>query len=299
MEQTVKAVKPPTELGEQVRILKERGLFIENETEAVQILEHINYYRLRGYYIHLQKDDKFADGVSFNQIVALHNFDSELRAILLTLLLDIEIVARARISYIIAHTWGTMGYRDTNNYTCSEAKVTELMKKLDADLSQSTERFIKTHREKYGGQFPIWVAVEVMSFGDLSKMYSLLPRGLQKNIANSYDYLDETLLINWIHCASVLRNVCAHNGRLYNRNIPTPITIESSMQSYISGISDGKFTVYPQTFFAYLLALRRISTKESWERFMSSFHQLVQKYDGIVDLRKLGFPYQWKAILIR
>lgn len=123
MEQTVKAVKPPTELGEQVRILKERGLFIENETEAVQILEHINYYRLRGYYIHLQKDDKFADGVSFNQIVALHNFDSELRAILLTLLLDIEIVARARISYIIAHAWGTMGYRDTNNYTCSEAKV--------------------------------------------------------------------------------------------------------------------------------------------------------------------------------
>lgn len=103
MEKVKIAIKPPTELEKQVEILKNRGLFFDNDTEAIRTLEHINYYRLRGYYIHLQKEDVFEKGVSFNQIVALHNFDSELRLLLLSVLLDVEIVARARISYIIAH----------------------------------------------------------------------------------------------------------------------------------------------------------------------------------------------------
>ena len=299
MEKAKIAIKPPTELEKQVEILKNRGLFFDNDTEAIRTLEHINYYRLRGYYIHLQKEDVFEKGVSFNQIVALHNFDSELRLLLLSVLLDVEVVARARISYIIAHAWGAMGYREKSNYSCSPEKVDELMDKLDADLKQSNERFIKTHQDKYGGQFPIWVAVEVMSFGDLSKLYSLLPTSLKKNIANSYDYLDEKLLTNWIHGASVLRNVCAHNGRIYNRSIPTPITIEAEMLNHVNIITGGKFTVYPQSFFAYLLALRRISTKEAWDTFMAGFCHLVQKYDGLIELRRLGIPYQWKSLLIR
>ena len=99
MEKEKIAVKPPTELEKQVEILKNRGLFFDNDTEAIRTLEHINYYRLRGYYIHLQKEDVFEKGVSFNQIIALHNFDSELRLLLLSVLLDVEIVARARILY--------------------------------------------------------------------------------------------------------------------------------------------------------------------------------------------------------
>lgn len=299
MEKAKIAIKPPTELEKQVEILKSRGLFFDNDTEAIRTLEHINYYRLRGYYIHLQKEDIFEKGVSFNQIVALHNFDTELRLLLLSVLLDVEIVARARISYIIAHAWGAMGYREKSNYSCTPDKVDELMDKLDADLKQSNERFIKTHQDKYGGQFPIWVAVEVMSFGDLSKLYSLLPTSLKKNVANSYDYLDEKLLTNWIHGASVLRNVCAHNGRIYNRNVPTPITIETETLNHINDITGGKFKVYAQSLFAYLLALRRISTKETWDEFMSGFNQLVGKYDGLIELNRMGMPFQWKVILTR
>ena len=42
--------------------------------------------------------------------------------------------------------------------------------------------------------------------------------------------------------------------------------------------------------FIYLLALRRISTKEAWNTFMVGFCQLVQKYDGLIELRRLGIP---------
>lgn len=71
-------------------------------------LSSLNYYRLRGYYIHLQinNSDSFHPGVSFDQIVALHAFDSRLRLLLLELLFDIEIVARTRIAYEIGTAWG-------------------------------------------------------------------------------------------------------------------------------------------------------------------------------------------------
>ena len=44
MEKEKIAVKPPTELEKQVEILKNRGLFFDNDTEAIRTLEHINYY---------------------------------------------------------------------------------------------------------------------------------------------------------------------------------------------------------------------------------------------------------------
>lgn len=53
MEKAKIAIKPPTELEKQVEILKKRGLFFDNDTEAIRTLEHINYYRLRGCVIYV------------------------------------------------------------------------------------------------------------------------------------------------------------------------------------------------------------------------------------------------------
>lgn len=295
------SVKPFKTLDEQIDILKSRKLYIEDETNAINVLEHSNYYRLRGYYIHLQEKDSddFKTGTSFTQIAQIHSFDNELRILLLRLLLDIEVVARARIAYNIAQAWGPMGYRDISNYgdSCDPVKFSELMSRIDSDLENSRERFIKTYIEKYAGQFPIWVAVEVMSFGDLSKMYHLLPTVQKKNIAVAYDYLDESLLTNWIQCAAMLRNLCAHNSRLYSRNIPTPITIEKEKLTHILNVTCGKFTVYPQTLFSYLIALRRISSTPIWNSFVCDFERLLQKYDCFIEPLRLGLPYQWKQFL--
>ena len=293
-------VKPPTTHIEQVNILKSRGLIFGNEEKAVQILEYTNYYRLRGYYIHLQKNgsDDFQEGVTFEQILALHDFDNELRNLLLRLLLDIEIVARTRIAYVVAHEWGAMGYRDKNNYTGADhKKFDELMSRIDDDLGKSRERFIKTYNQKYAGQFPIWVAVEVMSFGDLSKLYYLIPTPLKKKIAAAYDGLDESLLTNWIQCSAILRNLCAHNSRIYARSIPIPTKIESDMQAEIQKTTKGRFHAKPQTLFSYLLAIKRISNATTWNSFVDDFEQLLQKYGLVIEPIRLGMPYQWKQFL--
>ena len=294
-------VKPAKSLKEQLQILKKRGLAVEDDAEALRILERSNYYRLRGYYIHLQKtdSDEFLPGVSFTQISELHDFDNELRALLLGLLLDVEIVARARIAYTMAQAWGAMGYRNIANYGkgCDAERFAELMDKIDQDLGKSRERFIKTYNEKYEGQFPVWVAVEVISFGELSKMYYLLPIEMKKTVAAAYDGLDEALLTNWIQCSAMLRNICAHNSRLYARSIPTPIKVEKVQEMRLSAITGAGFKIRNQSLFSYLLALRRISVDKTWNSFLTEFDALLKKYDCYVEPIRLGLPYQWKQLL--
>ncbi len=293
-------VKPATTHKQQLSILKSRGLIVENEDAALKVLECTNYYRLRGYYIHLQKEnsDDFKDGVTFEQIVALHDFDNELRSLLLRILLDIEVVTRTRMAYALAHAWGPMGYRNEENYNGADHdKFDFLMARIDDDLSKSHERFIKTYNQKYQGQFPIWVAVEVMSFGDLSKLYNLLPTTQKKKIADAYDELDKTLLTNWIQCCVVLRNLCAHNSRIYARNIPIPIKIERKMQSRIAIATNGAFKARPQTLFSYLLAIRRISNAKAWNSFCSDLVSLLEKYSNVVELVCLGMPDQWEQFI--
>ena len=296
-----RALKPAKELNEQVDILVNRGLHIDSEEAAISALSSINYYRLRGYYIHLQKKggEEFLPGTSLAQLLSLHSFDSELRLLLLQLLFDIEIVARTRIAYVLGNAWGPAGYLDETNYQgCNHESFEKLIESVNNDIARSRELFVKTHNEKYDGIFPIWVAVEVMSFGDLSKLYSLLPPSQRANIANCYEYLDETALKNWLHISSVLRNTCAHNSRIYGKSLAPHALIETKVATYMSAILGPSFNVYPNTLFAYLLGIRRISRSETWNAFLGKLKKLISDYQGIIEPIKLGFPYQWALILL-
>ena len=293
--------KPAKTYAEQLDILKGRGLYIENDSEAIISLSQLNYYRLRGYYIHLQDktSNMFHPGVSFSHIVSLHTFDSELRLILLRLLFDLEIVARTAIAYEIGNAWGPMGYMEEANYGgCDHDQFEKLIESINSDIGRSKEKFIRTHNEKYGGNFPIWVAVEVMSFGDLSKLYGLLPPSHRANIANSFDYIDEKLLSNWIYASSILRNACAHNGRIYGRTFSVPVTIEKEMKKHIVELTGPSFSIYPNSLFAYLLTLQRIARPATWNCFLDQLIALFSRYEGIIEPFRLGFPKQWKLILL-
>lgn len=62
-------IKPPTTFGEQIQILKDRGLTFINEDLAIRALKRINYYRLSAYGLSLKENDRYFEGVTFEQIV--------------------------------------------------------------------------------------------------------------------------------------------------------------------------------------------------------------------------------------
>lgn len=288
--------KPATTFEKQVDILRGRGLFIGNDQEAIDLLERLNYYRLRGYYIHLSPNDKFVNGSTLEQIVEIHDFDTRLRIILLKLLLEIEITARTRIAYVLGHAWGPLGYMDPANFNDPAGQYPGLQNHIIEGLNRSRELYINTHNKKYGGKFPLWVAVEVLSFGDLSKLYSLCPVQQKQNISNCYDYLDWVLYENWLHICTILRNECAHNSRLYSRSLPERVKIEKTVDAYLQKLQPG-FTVYNNTLFSVLLAIRRISTAQKWNEFYHELKYLLSDYKELIELHRIGFPFKWNLAL--
>lgn len=68
---------------EQIKLLKtEKHLVITDETYAKDVLMRIGYFPLFGGYKHLFRiplTKKYKEGTTFNEIVALYEFDSNLR----------------------------------------------------------------------------------------------------------------------------------------------------------------------------------------------------------------------------
>ena len=176
---------------EQIEHLKARGVLIDDEREAEVFLSNVNYYRLSGYLCEFRKSGSsyYIDGTSLNRIIELYRFDCKFTKILMYILEDVEETLKARLSYTLSSLFPSdpLIYLDPSIYRDSSSlerfKVLfEKAKAEDSDLP-----FIKHHNEKYGGQLPIWVAVEIFTMGNIHKLYDNLKGKYQKAIAQTYN----------------------------------------------------------------------------------------------------------------
>jgi abortive infection bacteriophage resistance protein len=207
---------------------KGRNLIVEDEEFALQKLKECNYYRLTAYTLHLKQDDVFVPGTTFEQIVRLYDFDSQLRNMLIPLLERIEIAFRTHIAYLLSNKYNDpQSYRNKEHFV-NKADHAKILVDVDREINRSKEKFSLHHKKKYDGQFPAWVAVELISFGNLSKLFGIMKHEDQRQIAKEYYSISAKYAKSWLSTLSYTRNLCAHYARLYNRNLTTsPLLFES------------------------------------------------------------------------
>ena len=101
----------------------------------------------------------------------------------------------------------------------------------------------------------------------------------------------KNMFTSWIHAVSIMRNICAHNSRIYNRAISTrPQLIFSDV-------------IHPQPryngLYQIILSMKYLCpTEESWTAFANDLKQLLQQYSGAYDIRRLNFPADWENHLL-
>jgi len=284
-------VKPPTTYEKQIEMLRSRGCVIDNEFEAIQILSRVNYYRLTAYFLPFKKSDSsYIQGTNFNTVYRIYEFDRRIRHIIFSIIEEIEIFIRSIFAYYHAHTFGTLGYLDHNNYN-QRHNHTEFMAQIDNEKKkQSKELFVQHHNSKYAGQFPIWVIIELFSFGTLSHFYADLPISSQKYLARNFYKSHQKQLTSWLYCCTVLRNICAHFGRLYFRKFPViPNGIPSLDQTN------------NRSLFGAVMALKSLYTDTyKWNKeVFTSIKNLIVEYGTDIQLIHIGFPTDWEAKLTR
>src|SRR5690606_20392215 len=282
----VPSVKQPTTIEEQIEIFKRRGLVVSDADFAIRTLQRISYYRLSAYTLSLKKSDQFYPNTTFENVVALYEFDRRFRYLIMEMVEQVEIAFRTHISYYIAHTYGPLGHLDQEQFNNHDAFLTELEK----EILRSKEIFIKHHIERYDGKIPVWVAIEVLSFGALSKLYSNMKNNDQNHIARSNYRAPAKYLVSWLKCLSHIRNICAHYGRLYNRRLTSKPRLDSKSKQL--GIDQGMI-------FSHLYILKDlIFDRGKWTDFVTRLEALLTEYKEIVELDRIGFPEDWESILM-
>lgn len=282
-------LKDPKNFDEQIKILKGRGLLINDEEYAKLILSNVNYYRFTAYLLTYRKeDDSYIEGTTFETISGIYGFDREFRNLLTGILGNIEISFRTYIAYTLALKYGTIGYLDRNNFMNSNFHNGFLLNLEKEKTNNSNKLFIKHHYDKYEGKLPIWVATEIMTFGMLSKLYSNMLPVDKTYIKNNLCRVNPTLVDTWLQSLTHIRNQCAHYGRLYNEIFP----IVKIKKEYREHNLDNK------KIFAYIVTMKHlISDPMVWDKFFINLQFLINEYRSYIKLELIGFPENWIEIL--
>ncbi|MBF0595184.1 MAG: Abi family protein [Candidatus Omnitrophica bacterium] len=215
-----KYTKPSLTYVQQVDLLKKRGLIIGDPAAAERCLKQISYYRLSAYCLPFEVvRHQFKPGVTFEQIIRLYEFDRRLRFLIDEALEVIEISVRAITSHEMAQKYGPFFHEEPKNFFVKFDHAA-WVEKVHDEARRSREIFIAHYKRKYDGfpRLPIWVAVEIMSFGSISLMIDHLKREDQLILARQFG-LHTSLLMSWLHTFAYVRNICAHHARLWDRKL--------------------------------------------------------------------------------
>ena len=203
---------------EQIKLLKQRGLIISNEKYVLTKLQHINYYRWSAYFLPFQypknseNKNKFLPNTTFEDIIKLYYFDTELRKIIFESIEVIEIYLRTQIAYYHSKSYDAFGYLDIKNLRENkQTEFDELHRDILKEKERSKEVFIKHFIDKYKtNDLPIWTVVEIISFGSLSKLFMILQEKEQSEVIACMGGINKVVFFKWFKALSSVRNACAH-----------------------------------------------------------------------------------------
>lgn len=238
-------MKPWTSFKDQVALLKERGMRVDDEKQAEHDLARIGYYRLSGYWYPFRKHDtdgnsrgdEFVLQPNFFDIIQLYEFDNKIKLLAFEAIQQIEIEMRVQISHKLGEhsPMAHIAYYYPDLYTAKLNKekwvsdfsakfmrAVEMDRKSISKNANEYQGFALHHFDKYAS-LPIWAACELWDFGMLSKLYGGLNSktgNFAWQIAQKY-HLNAHELASMLHTLNIMRNIAAHHGRLWNKNLPT------------------------------------------------------------------------------
>lgn len=280
--------KPALTFEQQMTLLQQRGVIIDDRAKAITTLGRISYYRLSAYFYPFRDgDEAFRPGTRFDSAVELYEFDRRLRLVVLDAIERIEVLARTRITYELAHACDPFAHATALTFD-TQFDHSEWYQGFLEELRRAREDFVAHYRAKYDGfpRVPIWMASELMSFGTLSRMFEGMRRDHQAAVAGAFG-VHWRVAGSWLHALSYVRNLCAHHGRLWNRELAIKPRLPSGPPEWSA--------VNGHRVFGTLCILRHLTRPcHGGEAWATSARALLREMDGKPQLqRAMGMPVGW------
>ena len=291
--------KPATSIDQQFEILKSRGLNIiasaDYENFAKEMLLQNNYYRLEGYWFDFYDplsypNHKFLPGISFHHIWNNYRADTFLRLSMFAITERIEISFRSLLAYTLAKNHGPFPYRQ-EDLDCNLGTYLKALDRMRDDISHSKDQFIHFFLSKYSDPIPpIWMMVEIMSMGEISKLYGDCLKDSDKKEIAGYYGISAKVLESWMRSISMVRNRCAHHNRLYGISISGGFVTPKKLRDkkYISLFNKDNINGLYNIIVACCYMTEAINDKRETTSFLNNLVDLIDSFE--LEESKMGFP---------
>lgn len=299
-------------IDEQIQILRDKGLIIDDEESAKEILLRENYFFLSGYrhlFLDGIKSKQFRKGTNFRELYAMFNFDRQLRNIIFKNLLIIENNMKSIFSYQLSKNYGfkEKDYLKPSNFNTSPEKsrqVNDLLRKIKRQIRVNGGQHSATNHYIYNyGYIPLWIVVKVLSFGIVCELYSIMKKKDQEEIANIYNLRIEDLL-SFLPILSNYRNLCAHEDILYENR--TAVSIDTNKYHTMLSLPqlDGEYTCGKNDLFALIIIMKYLLRDEEFRLLIKEIDYEKSVLSGrlyTIDIEDvmghMGFPRDYTKLI--
>ena len=286
--------------------------------------------------------ERYKSGTTFDEVYALYNFDREVRHIYLKYLLKVENSFKTVLAHEFSSLYGHDNYLKIDNFHIGPSTDTRVLKriatnskldmtkdyfqilkisaednigaaiKLIGDIQQeiarqmSKQHQVVTHYMSGYGYIPLWVLVNVLTFGKITTFYKLMKNNDKMTVAKKFGIpCDE--LHKYMDMCSLARNKCAHDERFFDIKFRRRLHTKSIARFNTLGLtrdSSGSYSSGTNDAYAiaiiFAMILSKTDTKEFASAMKSSFNKLSKQIQTIkIDdvMKIMGYPNTWDNIV--
>ncbi len=221
---------------ELIDYLISKNVIVNDRELALKNIEKYSYYSIINGYKAVFKDENsnYNANTSFEEIFALYEFDKNIKAIFLKYTLEIEVIIKSLMSNTLAEEYGVEGYLKLENFddNANEELVNVFIEKIEKEIDDNYIKHpaIKHYKDTYNF-VPPFVLTKILTFGAISRYYSLLKQSDRQKISK-YFKLSDKLLRQILINLTMVRNISAHSDRLFNYRNKYDISFKNIEKGY-------------------------------------------------------------------
>ena len=221
---------------ELIDYLISKNVIVNDRELALKNIEKYSYYSIINGYKAVFKDENsnYNANTSFEEIFALYEFDKNIKAIFLKYTLEIEVIIKSLMSNTLAEEYGVEDYLKLENFddNANEELVNVFIEKIEKEIDDNYIKHpaIKHYKDTYNF-VPPFVLTKILTFGAISRYYSLLKQSDRQKISK-YFKLSDKLLRQILINLTMVRNISAHSDRLFNYRNKYDISFKNIEKGY-------------------------------------------------------------------
>ena len=209
----------------------------------------------------------------------------------------IEIKLKSIYAYEFAKEFGPNAYIDSGLFI-DNLKYDKIIEKVEEQKKRRLphEPYLKHFVEELDTVLPIWAYIDLFSIHDVSTLYSISADCLKNKVAEAMGLTikGDKILSCYLHSLTIIRNLCAHGNRLYNRIFEQKPSLNSREKKNLIVKKDG--IIDNEHLYGFMFILKRLLSLDDFNKMKHDIVGLTLKYP-FVNMKYYGFRTDWKTII--